>query len=143
MLLVDCYIACKRSWPKSLAHAARPPSDDDRASCPPSRAYKFECSSIETLPLLESSRLQADSDTSRTQLRTFLSMPHHPSEEEAESHVFDKVAKGNPESTASDHPMHHENGGPVKATAADHKSKGPVIPDSKPIPSSASSEFQS
>lgn len=69
-------------------------------------------------------------------------MPHHPSEEETESHVFDKVAKGNPESTASDHPMHDENGGPVKATAADHKSKGPVIPDSKPVSSSVSSEFK-
>jgi hypothetical protein len=62
-------------------------------------------------------------------------MPHHPSEEETESNVFDKVAKGNPESNASDHPLHRENQEPVKASAADHKSKGPAIPDSKQTPS--------
>lgn len=64
-------------------------------------------------------------------------MPHHPSEEETESHVFDKVAQGNSESTASDHPLHKENEEPVKATAADHKSKGPVIPDSESRSSSS------
>lgn len=64
-------------------------------------------------------------------------MPHHPSEEEAESNIFDKVAKGNPESNASSHPLHEENKEPVKATAADHKSKGPVIPDSEPVPNSS------
>ena len=63
-------------------------------------------------------------------------MPHHPSEEETESNVFDKVAKGNPEeSNASDHPLHRENQEPVKASAADHKSKGPAIPDSRQTPS--------
>jgi|ERR1700722_2321092 hypothetical protein len=62
-------------------------------------------------------------------------MPHHPSEEETESNVFDKVAKGNPESNASDHPLHRENQEPVKASAADHKSKGPAIPDSMQTPS--------
>lgn len=66
-------------------------------------------------------------------------MPHHPSEEETESHIFDKVAKGNPESHASNHPLHDENKEPVKATAADHKSKGPVIPESEPIPNFLSS----
>ena len=55
-------------------------------------------------------------------------MPHHPSEEETESHIFDKVARGNSESTASDHPLHDENKEPVKkATADDHQSKGPQI----------------
>jgi len=51
-------------------------------------------------------------------------MPHHPSEENTESHLFDKVAKESDNSTASDHPMH-------KASAEDHKSKGPQISDSK------------
>jgi hypothetical protein len=46
-------------------------------------------------------------------------MPHHP---------------GNPESKASDHPLHRENQEPVKASAADHKSKGPAIPDSRQTP---------
>jgi hypothetical protein len=58
-------------------------------------------------------------------------MPHHPSEEETESNLFDKVAKGNPDSNASNHPLHNENKEPVKATAADHMSKGPVIPESE------------
>ena len=58
-------------------------------------------------------------------------MPAHPSEENTESNIFDKVAKGNPDSGASDHPMHDENKEPVKAAASDHKSKGPAIPDSE------------
>jgi hypothetical protein len=49
-------------------------------------------------------------------LTVFLSMPHLPSEEETESNIFDKVAKGNPESTASDRPLHRENEEPVKAS---------------------------
>jgi hypothetical protein len=57
-------------------------------------------------------------------------MPHHPSEEE----------KGNAESNASDHPLHRENQEPVKASAADHKSKGPAIPDSRQPPSVTSFE---
>ena len=59
-------------------------------------------------------------------------MPHHPSEEETESNIFDKVAKQSGDSTASDHPLHEENEEPVKATAEDHKSKGPQISESKP-----------
>jgi hypothetical protein len=110
-----------------LARAARlqamTPSNDDSASWPSSRSRQFECSFIETSPLCESSR------------------PHHPSEEETESNVFDKVAKGNPESNASDHPMHKEGEEPVKASAADHQSKGPAIPDSKPTPSPTGSEL--
>jgi hypothetical protein len=70
-------------------------------------------------------------------------MPRHPSEEETESNIFDKVAKGNPESTASNHPVHAENEEPVKASAADHQSKGPAIPDSKPNPRSSHSELGS
>ena len=57
-------------------------------------------------------------------------MPHGRGEEETESHVFDKVAKESDNSTASDHPMHKE-GGDAKASAQDHKSKGPQISDSK------------
>ena len=57
-------------------------------------------------------------------------MPHHPSEENAPDHIFDKVAKESSDSTASDHPTHDENKGPVKATAADHQSKGPQIVES-------------
>lgn len=58
-------------------------------------------------------------------------MPVHPSEETAPSGIFDKVAKESSDSTASDHPIHKENEGPVKGTAEDHKSKGPAIPDSR------------
>jgi hypothetical protein len=58
-------------------------------------------------------------------------MPHHPSEEETESNLFDKVAKGNPDSNASNRPLHDGNKERVKATAADHMSKGPVIPESE------------
>jgi hypothetical protein len=58
-------------------------------------------------------------------------MPHHPSEENAPDHIFDKVAKESSDSTASDHPTHDENKGPVKATAADHQSKGPQIVESR------------
>lgn len=59
-------------------------------------------------------------------------MPHHPSEENAPDHIFDKVAKESDNSTASDHPSHDENKDSVKATAADHKSKGPQIVESMP-----------
>ena len=58
-------------------------------------------------------------------------MPHGQKEEETESHIFDKVAKGSSDSTASEHPMHDENKEQVKASQADHQSKGPVIPDSQ------------
>lgn len=58
-------------------------------------------------------------------------MPHHPSEENAPDHIFDKVAKESDNSTASDHPTHDENNGPVKASAEDHQSKGPQIVESK------------
>lgn len=61
-------------------------------------------------------------------------MPHHPSEENAPSHIFDKVAKESSDSTASDHAIHKENEGPVKqATAEHHKSKGPQISESMHI----------
>ena len=70
-------------------------------------------------------------------------MPHHPSEEETESNIFDKVAKGNPDSGASDHPIHAENEEPVKATAADHQSKGPAIPESESIRRSTGLESES
>lgn len=55
-------------------------------------------------------------------------MPHHPSEEEASSHVFDQVAKESKDSTASDHPIHADT---AKASVQDHQSKGPQIPESK------------
>jgi hypothetical protein len=85
-------------------------------------------------PFREPSIIQRQPYTLKFRLRQSFNMPHHPSEEETESHIFDKVAKGNPESHASNHPLHDENKEAVKATAADHKSKGPVIPESEPIP---------
>ena len=57
-------------------------------------------------------------------------MPVHPSEETTTSNLTDKVAQESSDSTASDHHLHDENKGPVKASAADHKSKGPAIPES-------------
>lgn len=69
-------------------------------------------------------------------------MPHHPSEEEAESHVFDKVAQQSKDSsTASDHPIHdtqHHPGEESKEKGVNqeaiqiHSSKGPQISDGKP-----------
>jgi hypothetical protein len=62
-------------------------------------------------------------------------MPVHPAEEEAQPNIFDKVAKESSDSTASDHPLHQENEGPVKqATAKDLQSKGPQLSDSKKVP---------
>ena len=58
-------------------------------------------------------------------------MPAHANEENTESNIFDKVAKQSSDSTASDHPLHNENEEPVKATADDHKSKGPQLSDSR------------
>lgn len=56
-------------------------------------------------------------------------MPVHPSEEEAPSGIFEKVAKNpssNTESTASDHDAHkNEHNLP---TAQDFESPGPAIP---------------
>ncbi|TID19716.1 hypothetical protein E2P81_ATG06883 [Venturia nashicola] len=58
-------------------------------------------------------------------------MPVHPSEENTGDNLTDKVAKESSDSTASDHKLHDEDhshstsGG--KATAEDHKSKGPVL----------------
>ena len=68
-------------------------------------------------------------------------MPHHPSEEETESHIFDSVAKNSSDSsTASDHPIHdtqHKSGGEENKDAHQesiqiHSGKGPQIPDGKP-----------
>lgn len=62
-------------------------------------------------------------------------MPHHPSEENTQSNIFDKVAKESSDSTASDHPLHKENEGPLKqATADHHRSKGPQISESETCP---------
>lgn len=58
-------------------------------------------------------------------------MPVHPSEEEAPSGIFEKVAKdpsSNSESTASDHKDHENEHTPRKASAEDFQSPGPVIP---------------
>lgn len=61
-------------------------------------------------------------------------MPHHPSEEEAPSGIYEKVAKdpsSTTESTASDHEAHHNEHAPeatAKASAQDFQSKGPAIP---------------
>lgn len=68
-------------------------------------------------------------------------MPHHPSEEEAESGIFDKVAKQSKESSAaSDHPIHDTPFNPgdeekdkesYKESIQIHSSKGPQVPDGK------------
>ncbi|KAI4262112.1 MAG: hypothetical protein L6R42_002703 [Xanthoria sp. 1 TBL-2021] len=61
-------------------------------------------------------------------------MPHHPSEEEAPSGIFEKIAKdpsSATESTASDHEHHHNEHAPEassKASAQDFQTKGPQIP---------------
>ncbi len=68
-------------------------------------------------------------------------MPHHPSEEEAESNIFDKVAKNSTDSsTASDHSIHdtqHQPGEESKDKGSNqeaiqiHSSKGPQLSDGK------------
>ncbi|KAL6721857.1 hypothetical protein ACLMJK_000962 [Lecanora helva] len=61
-------------------------------------------------------------------------MPVHPSEEEAPSGIYEKVAKdpsSASESTASDHEHHANEHSPhqsAKASAQDFQSKGPQIP---------------
>ena len=57
---------------------------------------------------------------------TTLIMPTLPSEEQTESGIFDKVAKQSSDSTASSHQAHNKE----KASAMDHRSKGPQISDS-------------
>ena len=69
--------------------------------------------------------------TNRQTLTQPTTMPHHPSEEETSSNVFDQVAKESKDSNASDHPMHAEEASQTKATASDHASKGPQIVESK------------
>lgn len=56
-------------------------------------------------------------------------MPHHPSEEEAPTNLTDKVAQHSKDSTASDHPLHNENKGPIEAVSGG--SHGPQIPTGK------------
>ena len=56
-------------------------------------------------------------------------MPHLPSEEQAPDNLTDKVAQHSKDSTASDHPLHDENKGPVEEAAGALKSKGPQVPD--------------
>lgn len=66
-------------------------------------------------------------------------MPHHPSEEETDSNIFDKVAQESKDSTASDHPIHVpkdptkdvEEESSLNESIHVQSSKGPVIPDSK------------
>ncbi|MCJ1264881.1 hypothetical protein MMC22_004756 [Lobaria immixta] len=71
-------------------------------------------------------------------------MPVHPSEEEAPSGIFEKVAKdpsSNTESTASDHEHHENEHTPGKASAQDFQSPGPVIPlTADDLPPKASKE---
>ena len=69
--------------------------------------------------------------TNRQTLTHLTTMPHHPSEEETSSNVFDQVAKESKDSNASDHPMHAEEASQTKATASDHASKGPQIVESR------------
>ena len=58
-------------------------------------------------------------------------MPVLPSEEEAPSGIFEKIAKDpstNTESTASDHESHDNEHTAQKASTQDIQSKGPAIP---------------
>ncbi|KKY14989.1 hypothetical protein UCRPC4_g06517 [Phaeomoniella chlamydospora] len=65
-------------------------------------------------------------------------MPVHPSEENAESNITEKVMKdpsSNTESKASDHSLHSDEQGSqggIKAKAQDFISKGPQITDKLP-----------
>ncbi|ERF68191.1 hypothetical protein EPUS_05272 [Endocarpon pusillum Z07020] len=69
-------------------------------------------------------------------------MPHHPSEEEAESNIFDKVAQQSKDTSgASDHPIHKSEDQPGEEskdkeahqeTIQIHSSKGPQISDEMP-----------
>ncbi|KAI4140488.1 MAG: hypothetical protein LQ340_007863 [Diploschistes diacapsis] len=75
-------------------------------------------------------------------------MPVHPSEETAPEGITEKVAKNpssNTESTASEHPIHHNDHAPpeqIKATAEDYQANpGPVVPDSMP-PASSKEELK-
>lgn len=71
-------------------------------------------------------------------------MPVHPSEEEAPSGIYEKIAKdpsSTTESTASDHEHHENEHTPGKASAQDHLSKGPTIPmNMSDMPPKASKE---
>jgi len=58
-------------------------------------------------------------------------MPVHPSEENAPSGIYEKVAKdpsSTTETTASEHESHQNEHTPGKASAQDFQSKGPAIP---------------
>lgn len=61
-------------------------------------------------------------------------MPHHPSEEQTTGNLTDKVAQHSKDSTASDHPLHDENKGPLEEAAGALKSKGPQIPEKGELP---------
>lgn len=69
---------------------------------------------------------------SSTSSRKAPNMPVHPSEEEAPSGIYEKIAKDPSsltESTASDHDQHDNEHTPGdKASAQDMQSKGPQIP---------------
>lgn len=66
-------------------------------------------------------------------------MPVHPSEEQAEPHIFDKVAQDSSDSTKSDHPLHDtqykgeedKDKEAHKPSIQIHSSKGPQIPDGR------------
>ena len=83
----------------------------------------LSCTHIQTTTQIRYPIVKATRQTTDT-------MPVHPSEENASEHIFDQVAKESDNSTASDHPIHQTDES-NKASAQDHKSKGPQIPDSK------------
>ncbi|MCJ1310316.1 hypothetical protein MMC25_003978 [Agyrium rufum] len=71
-------------------------------------------------------------------------MPVHPSEEEAPTGIYEKIAKdpsSTTESTASSHEDHHNEHTPGLATINDLSKKGPAIPQSMDdMPPKASKE---
>jgi hypothetical protein len=101
-----------------------------RGSTRPRQKYFFDKERIlifEFLIYLPQSRTTCHrSVTSNSKIQ--IKMPVHPTEEQAESHIFDKVAKESSDSTASDHAIHKDD---AKTAVDPHKSKGPQIPDSE------------
>ncbi|RMZ81478.1 hypothetical protein DV738_g2210, partial [Chaetothyriales sp. CBS 135597] len=70
-------------------------------------------------------------------------MPHHPSEENAPSHIYDQVAKESSDSTASTHPLHDttDKSDKAKASIQDFTNKGPQITENLP-PAASKEELQ-
>jgi hypothetical protein len=98
-----------------------------RGSTRPRQKYFFDKEWVWTFEFLIQ-LLPGVTDPVDSNSKSQINMPVHPTEEQAESHVFDKVAKESSDSTASDHAIHKDN---AKTAVDPHKTKGPQIPDSE------------